>query len=186
MASHRTRRMCPAGPLIGASSAMEFDRSSTPPSRGGPDLLGRPGPSSEARRESCQCGCAFVRGELSRSAVGKTRASFPSATATRPADSVLAPCLYPLAVPCYPPAYRRIVTTSVCAFTPRRAGTPPSLRPYPSIRSTYNKGRASRGFVLRRWIRKAGGARDEATLVDGLADTRFFKTRTRRQAEWGA
>src|SRR3954469_6037771 len=45
---------------------------------------------------------------------------------------------------------------------------------YPSIQSIYSKGRASRGFVLRGCIRKAGGARGEAALGHGLADTRFF------------
>ena len=34
------------------------------------------------------------------------------------------------------------------------------------------------GFVLRGCIRKAGGARVEAELVDGLADTTFCRSRT--------
>src|SRR5262245_62128061 len=38
-----------------------------------------------------------------------------------------------------------------------------------------SQGRARRGFVLRRWIRKADGAWDDAALTDGLADPRFFK-----------
>jgi hypothetical protein len=39
-----------------------------------------------------------------------------------------------------------------------------------------SKGPASRGFVLRDCIRKADGACDEAALVDGLADTTFFRS----------
>ena len=54
----------------------------------------------------------------------------------------------------------------------------PARAPYPSIQSTYSKGRASRGFVLRGCLRKADEAWGEASLSDGLADTRFFRRRT--------
>src|SRR5262249_49806598 len=100
-----------------------------------------------------------------------------SASATRPTDSYFAPRLYRCAVPCYPPAWRRGSDLGLL-FTPRRASASPRLRPLPidSI-SMWSKGRASRGFVLRGCIRKAGGARGEAALGHGLADTRFFRLR---------
>ncbi len=42
----------------------------------------------------------------------------------------------------------------------------------------YSKSCARRGFVLRACIRRADEVRVEATLVDGPADTTFFRRRT--------
>ena len=116
---------------------------------------------------------------LNRSAVGKTA----TATSGRP-QPLAAPALTSL-VACTG-ALRRAILGPGDAWgrlrsLPSLHGRPapfPSHAPYPSIQSTYNKVRASRGFVLSRWIRKASGAWDEAALVDCLADTRFFKKGT--------
>jgi hypothetical protein len=64
-----------------------------------------------------------------------------SASATGPTGSDFARRLSRRATPCYPPAWRRSVLTSVSAFAPRRAGTPPGLRLLP-IYSIYIKAKA--------------------------------------------
>jgi hypothetical protein len=127
--------------------------------------------------------CLFCPGGLNRSAVGKTAI----ATSSRP-QPLASPALTSL-VACTG-ALRRAILGPGDAWgrlrpLPSLHDRPapfPAHAPYPSIQSTYSKGRASRGFVLRRCIRKAGRAWDEATLVDGLADTRFFRRRNAREA----
>ena len=54
-----------------------------------------------------------------------------SASATGPTGSDFARrlYLYRCAALCYPPAWRRWMAAAVCPLTPRRAGTPPRLRP---------------------------------------------------------
>jgi hypothetical protein len=123
--------------------------------------------------------CVNGHGGLNRSAVGKTAIS----TRGRP-QPLTRPALTSL-VACSSALRRAILRHGDAGW---RLRSPPSLRggpahrpacaPYPSIKSTYSKGRARRGFVLRRCIRKADEAWDEAGLVDGLADTRFFRRRT--------
>ena len=124
--------------------------------------------------------CVFSSRGLNRSAVGKTAiwARGRPQPLARPALTSLVACAS---------ARRRAILRQGDAGWRLRSA--PSLRgglahrlacaPYPSIQSTYSKGRASRGFVLRGCIRKAGGARCEAALRHGLADTRFFRRRTR-------
>ena len=65
----------------------------------------------------------------------------PSASATRPIDSDLAPCLYQRAAPCYSSACSRLAAASVRFFTSRSPGTLPRTRPLP-IYSTYVKAKA--------------------------------------------
>ena len=123
--------------------------------------------------------CAICARGLNRSAVGQTAISAWG----RP-QPLAAPALTSL-VAC-PSALRRAILRQGDAGW--RLRSTPSLRgglahrlacaPYPSIQSTYSKGRASRGFVLRGCIRKAVGARCEAALGHGLADTRFCRKRT--------
>jgi hypothetical protein len=130
--------------------------------------------------------CASLRGGLNRSAVGKTAISARG----RPQPHA-APALTSLAA-CNSTLRRAILRQGDAEGRP---GSAPSLRGglahrlacarYPSIQSTYSKGRASRGFVLRGCIRKAGGARCEAALRHGLADTRFFTTRSQRSQAAG-
>src|SRR5271157_5600105 len=55
----------------------------------------------------------------------------PSASATRPIDSDLAPCLYQRAAPCYSSAWLRLAAASVRFFTSRSPGTLPRTRPLP-------------------------------------------------------
>jgi hypothetical protein len=111
-----------------------------------------------------------------RSAVGKT------AISAWGRSQPLAPPVLTSLVACTSALRRAILRQCDAGW---RLRSVPSLRgglahrraraPFPSIQSTYSKGRASRGFVLRGCIRKAGGAWVEAALVDGLADTRFFR-----------
>src|SRR5262249_19547143 len=118
---------------------------------------------------------------LNRSAVGKT------AISARSRPQPLAPPALTSLIAC-PGALRRAILRPGDAggrlpSPPSRRSGPaprPACAPYPSIQSTYSKGCASRGFVLRGCIRKADGACDEAALTDGLADTRFFRRRTLR------
>ena len=65
----------------------------------------------------------------------------PSVTATRATDADFAPRLSRCAVPGYAPVWRRWMAISVSSLTPRRAGTPPRLRPLP-IYSIYIKAKA--------------------------------------------
>ena len=64
-----------------------------------------------------------------------------SASATRRTGRDFSRRLYRRAAPCYPPAWRRLMAAAFSSFTPRRAGTPPSLRPLP-IDSIYIKAKA--------------------------------------------
>ena len=64
-----------------------------------------------------------------------------SASAPRPTGFDFSRRLYQRATPCYPPAWRGSVTTSVSVLAPPRAGTPPRLRPLP-IYSIYIKAKA--------------------------------------------
>jgi hypothetical protein len=73
-----------------------------------------------------------------------------------------------------------IGTCPSCASPLRLSGSLVAFGYFAFVRhSSQNAPLAHRGFVLRDGLRKADGAWDEAALVDGLADTTFFKRRSR-------